>query len=199
LSRRTRSEPEREDSDVVGNVLLKTESTFVVRFGGDGTGETFGRYRFVNNTVLVQDGGSAVFRLFDGIESLSAHNNVFAVVGGGALNMVRMVEANWSSGNAVISGSNNWVADGASNVPASWNGTITGTDPGFADAAAFDFRPIASSVLVDAGSATTADPSGYDFPNALTRMVTAAGQRRASGSGSRGPCWTDRHGAEQGT
>jgi hypothetical protein len=158
---------EREDSDVVGNVLVKTASTFVVRFGGDGTGETFGRYRFVNNTVLVQPGGSAVFRLFDGIESLSAHNNVFVAIGGGGVNMVRTVEANWSTGNELISGSNNWVENGSQNVPGTWTGTVLGDDPGFSDAAGFDLRPLQASALVDAGAATTPDPSGYDFPSPL--------------------------------
>src|SRR4051812_31982538 len=56
----------REDSDVVGNVLRKTQTSSVVRFGGDGTGQSNGRYRFVANTVLTQSGASAVFRLFDG-------------------------------------------------------------------------------------------------------------------------------------
>ncbi len=42
----------REDSDVVGNVLRKRNDFAVVRFGGDGTGQSNGRYRFVNNTVI---------------------------------------------------------------------------------------------------------------------------------------------------
>jgi MYXO-CTERM domain-containing protein len=157
----------REDSDIVGNVLVKKTTTFVARFGGDGTGETHGRYRFVNNTVLVQPGGSAVFRLFHGIESLSVHNNVFAVVGAGTVNMVRMVEADWSTGAPLISGSSNWVASGATNLPATWTGTISGSDPGFTDLGAFDLRPLAASALVDAGSPSTPDPSGYDFPSPL--------------------------------
>ena len=177
----------REDSDVVGNVLVKTADTFVVRFGGDGTGETFGRYRFVNNTVIVQSGGSAVFRLFDGIESLSAHNNVFAVQGGGSLNMLRMVEAAWSSGAPLISGSNNWVASGSSNVPSEWTGTLEGDDPGFTDAAGFDLRPLETSPLVDAAASTTPDPSGYDFPNPLAQPEWLPPLHAVEAAGSAAP------------
>jgi hypothetical protein len=157
----------REDSDVVGNVLVKTANTFVVRFGGDGTGDTSGRYRFVNNTVVTQPGGSAVFRLFDGIESLSVHNNVFFAAGGGTVNMVREVEASWSTGAALVSGSNNWVMSGSSNVPGSWSGTIQGADPGFRDAVGLDLRPIAGASVVDVGAATTPDPSGAPFSSPL--------------------------------
>ena len=45
---------EREDSDVVGNVLYQgytTRSHYPIRVGGDGTAQTFGRFRFVNNTI----------------------------------------------------------------------------------------------------------------------------------------------------
>ena len=48
----------REDSDVVGNVLVKEDTFSVVRFGGDGTGETNGRYRFAFNTVVTQPGAA---------------------------------------------------------------------------------------------------------------------------------------------
>lgn len=176
----------REDSDVVGNVLIKTGSTFVVRFGGDGTGETDGRYRFINNTVITRPGGSAVFRLFDGLESLSVHNNVF--FGDGGVNMVRDVEVSWAGGSARISGSNNWVEAGSSNVPSSWTGTVTGNDPGFLDFDGMDLRPHETSPLVDAGAAATPDPSGSPFPNPLpvplympplhTLQVTGSALRR---------------------
>ena len=88
----------REDSDVVGNVLRKTNTFSVVRFGGDGTGASAGRYRFVYNTVLTQPGGGAVFRLFDPLESVEMHNNVFHGAGGAPVNMLREVEAVWVGG-----------------------------------------------------------------------------------------------------
>ncbi len=67
----------REDSDVVGNVFRKTGNHYMARFGGDGTGQTNGRYRFYGNTVVLAPGSSAVFRLYDGIESVEMHDNVF--------------------------------------------------------------------------------------------------------------------------
>jgi hypothetical protein len=158
--------PPREDSDVVGNVLRKRNGTFyVVRFGGDATGETGGRYRFVNNTVLAST--SAVFRLFDAIESIQMHNNVFLRVDGTGVNIMRTVDANWTTGSEVIAGSNNWVQTGSTNLPSQWTGTLTGADPGFADLASGDLRPAAGSPLIDHGNDAPQDPPGYPFPAPL--------------------------------
>ena len=50
----------------------------VIRVGGDGTGQTFGRYRFANNTIVLgQATTSALFRVFDGIESIEMYGNAF--------------------------------------------------------------------------------------------------------------------------
>lgn len=106
----------REDSDVVGDVLVKRgdgEAFAVVRFGGDGTGQSLERYCFAFNTVLVAPGaGAAVFRLFSGLESVEMHSNIFAMRGGGTVNLLREVEAERTSGRAVA-GTNNWVPTGA--------------------------------------------------------------------------------------
>ncbi|MBL8921227.1 MAG: hypothetical protein JNJ54_20355 [Myxococcaceae bacterium] len=158
----------REDSEVVGNVLRKTATTFVARIGGDATGWSKGRYRFVNNTIIVQPGGSAVFRLFDELESVEMHNNVIAVAGAGTANVMRAVagEMSWVGGTRRVSGSNNWVQMGASNVPMEWTNTRTGSDPGFTMPAGFDYRPLMGSPLVNQG--TTAFPSpGVTFPSPL--------------------------------
>ncbi|HMR11573.1 MAG TPA: hypothetical protein PKA88_37590, partial [Polyangiaceae bacterium] len=157
----------REDSDVVGNVLVKDKASYVVRFGGDGTGETDGRYRFVNNTVITLPGGSAVFRLFHGLESVEMHNNVFWATGSGTVNVVRTVEAQWTQGSALIAGSNNWVKTGGTNIPSQWTGTLSGAAPGFSNASAFDFHPTVSAAIVDKGAATLSGPSGYPFPSPL--------------------------------
>jgi len=157
----------REDSDVVGNVLVKRSSFATVRFGGDGTGQTNGRYRFVNNTVVAAPGGAAVFRLFDGIESLEASNNVLAVRGGGELNVVREVEAVWVTGSTTISGQHNWLQSDAINVPAGFTDSLTGADPGFTSIDDDDLRPADGSPLVDAGAASSTGPAGHELPDPL--------------------------------
>lgn len=71
--------------DVVGNVLVaRDKASSVARFGGDGTGDTFGRTRLVANTVLVDAtvaGTRPLIQLSFGLEAFVAHNNIFAVVG----------------------------------------------------------------------------------------------------------------------
>jgi hypothetical protein len=161
----------REDSDVLGNVFwkrgtaAKNDSNFAVfRVGGDGTGESHGRYRFVNNTIIA--GTGAVFRCFDSLESVEMHNNVFHRPGGG-LNLTRVSDASWTQGHPVFAGSNNWITSGAVNVPAEWKGTLQGSDPGFASLAGRDLRPAAGSPLLNAGNAAPAGPDGFPFPNPL--------------------------------
>jgi hypothetical protein len=177
----------REDSDVVGDVLWKKTTPsggqanfYVVRFGGDGTGQSFGRYRFVNNTVIM--GSSVVFRLFDGIESVEMHNNVFHRPGGGAAPLVRTVEADWSTGET-IAGQNNWVHSDLTNVPSQWTGTLKGTDPMFVNFSAGNLTPSSGDPLVDAGTSDPQSPPGFPFPSPLfppmfeppTRMLGSPG------------------------
>ena len=151
----------REDSDIVGNVLLKRNTFNVVRIGGDGTGQSNGRYRFVNNTILA--GTSAVFRIFDGIESVEMHNNVIHRADGGVVNLVRQLEAAWTDGEQ-IAGSRNWTTSGSINVPAAWTGTSTGASPGFTSIAGNDLRPAAGSPLLDTASAAPASAPAFPFP-----------------------------------
>ncbi len=157
----------REDSDVVGNVLRKTSTSFVARIGGDATGWSKGRYRFVNNTIVTAPGSGAVFRLFDQLESVEMHNNVIVTNGAGAPNVMRAdaSEFMWVSG-VNIAGSNNWVMTGATNVPTQWTGTISGASPGLTNLTA-DVRPVSGSPVVGAGNMTLSGPAGFAFPNPL--------------------------------
>ena len=162
----------REDSDVVGNVLVRANDFSFVRIGGDATGESAGRYRFLNNTFVSNStaNGSAVFRCFDSLESVEMHNNVFySVPAGGGLRIVRDVEANWVSGRK-ISGQHNWLETGSADLPtaAEWTASVTGADPGFMNLAAKDLRPASGSPLIDAGTASGTPPPGFPFPNPLT-------------------------------
>jgi len=156
----------REDSDVVGNVLNHTGNWYTVRVGGDGTGDTSGRYRFVNNTILIKSATKAVFQLFDGVDSIEMHNNVIASTSGSAVNVMDASDGSWVSGRAVA-GTNNWVGSNATNVPAEWKGTIKGTNPGFANLGAYNLTPTSTSPLVNAGVSTTTSPPGHAFPNPL--------------------------------
>ncbi|WP_437876983.1 right-handed parallel beta-helix repeat-containing protein [Sorangium sp. So ce513] len=179
----------REDSDVVGNVFVKTGKHFVARVGGDGTGQTFGRFRFVNNTFLLAPGSNVAIRMFDGIESVEMSNNVFYRRGGGGVDVYVDRSATWATGKALISGTNNWVPNGSSSIPAAWTRTIQGANPGFVNVDALDLRPTASSPLVNAGASWSPSPPGHPFPRPLaaprfapTRAVRAALSRPAAGA-----------------
>jgi hypothetical protein len=168
----------REDSDVVGNVIVHTSAfSAVLRLGGDGTsggrGESFGRYRFVNNTIVrihPNNDTPTVFRLFEGIESLEFHNNVIWRDGPSGVNLVRALEAQWTDGPRVR-GSNNWIESGftlnPANLPVLLSGTITGGNPGFTNLATFDLSPAADSPLLDAGTTATVTAPDYDLANPL--------------------------------
>jgi hypothetical protein len=157
----------REDSDVVGNVLRQNNTFYVARIGGDATGQSKGRYRFVNNTIITMPGGSGVFRLFDELESVEMHNNVFVTNGNGGPDLMRAAsgEFSWVNGTN-IAGSHNWVSNGAKNIPTQWTGTVQGASAGLASLPN-DPRPNAGSPVIDAGAASTAGPTGFAFPNPL--------------------------------
>ena len=162
----------REDSEVIGNVFRKLNDVYTVRIGGDGTGETNGRYRFVNNTFLVQKDNRAVFRLFDGIESVEMHNNAIYAIGGGPATVVRTSDAKWSTKREIIGGTNNWIPKGSQSVPSGWTATIFGTDPLFENLDNLDLRPRMDSPLKDAGAPLTslASPPGFAFPSPKTNI-----------------------------
>lgn len=159
----------REDSDVVGNVLWIKNGTYAVaRVGGDATGQSWGRYRFVNNTILTNSPG-AVFRLFDGIEAIEMHNNVIHRLGSGAPRIVRAVdgEMEWTAAGEQIAGSSNWIETGSSFVPtpAQWTGTLTGSDPGLVDLVAGNLVPALGSPLLGAANPAPAGPPGFALPS----------------------------------
>lgn len=173
----------REDTDIVGNVIVHTSSwTNAIRMGGDLNGRSQGRVRMVNNTVLFNRSGQANVVLVQlGAESLEMHNNViYQAASGAAPAIVRENPASnvetpycgpqgkepWSSGRKVA-GSNNWVQSSAAQVPAEWNGTIRGANPDLANIAQRNLRPQAGSPLIGAGGNSPASPSGFPFPGPL--------------------------------
>jgi len=169
-NKKVNTDTAREDSDVVGNVFqhIPTQGTRMARVGSDGTGETKGRYRFVNNTFILRQGQvSPAVETFEGIESLEMHNNVFFRVGGAPIDkMVLETRTRWVAGR-VSTGSNNWIPTGSAMVPTAWTATITGTDPGFTNISTYDVRPISTSPLVNTGNNAPASPAGHPFINPL--------------------------------
>ncbi len=163
----------REDQDVVGNVIVHSNPAFgaVVRIGGDGSGVSKGRARFVNNTFLLTSGqDTTVFRIFQEMQSVEMHNNVIDVTAGGVPRIIRAVDGElvWTDGRQ-IRGSNNWIESTSSFVPTvgEWAGTLTGTNPGFTNAASFDLRPAAGSPLRNAGNNAPASNPAFAFPGPL--------------------------------
>jgi MYXO-CTERM domain-containing protein len=154
----------REDSDVVGNVLVKHSEWRIARIGGDGTGNTAGRYRFVNNTMVLSESSDVAIGLQQTVETLELHNNVILRTGGGG---AEVWDHNEPEGPAPrIFGSNNWIQRGFTKIPESFTGTISGDDPGFTDMGKMDVRPAEGSPLLDQGASATsiADPP---FPKPL--------------------------------
>jgi hypothetical protein len=117
----------------------------------------------VNNTILC--GARAVFRMFDSLESVEMHNNVFYRIDGNGVQIMRTVEALWTTGAEVIAGEDNWVQTGSTQVPSEWTGTITGGDPGFADLTGGNVRPASGSPLYNTGTDSPSGPPGFSFPS----------------------------------
>ena len=153
----------REDSDVVGNVLVARRYPRNVRIGGDGTGQSRGRYRFAFNTFIHAGAyqTSDIFCHFD-VESVEASNNVFYITAGVVLDDS---ECDWVSGRRV-GGTNNWVHSSAA-FPAEWTGTVRGLDPELEDLSALMLRPVTGSPLIDAGAAAGASPECFAVPEPL--------------------------------
>ena len=160
----------REDSDVVGNVFqhIATQGTRMARVGSDGTGYTNGRYRFVNNTFILRQGQtSPAIEIFEGIESLEVHNNVFFRVGGAPIDKVVLeTRVRWVAGR-VSTGSNNWLPSNSAMIPSGWGGTIFGSNPGFVNISTYDLRLASGSPLINNGDTSPASPAGHPFINPL--------------------------------
>ena len=170
----------REDADVVGNVIVQSGSwPNAIRIGGDLNGRSEGRVRLVNNTIVFTRGGTSHAVMAQlGAGSLEMHNNVVYQTTGGAPTLVKENVVNdtpepcgpqstsvWAAGRKVA-GSYNWVQGGAV-VPSEWTGTLSGSNPGLANVAQWNLRPLSSSVLAGAGANPPAIPSTFPFPSPL--------------------------------
>jgi hypothetical protein len=107
--------------DVVGNVIVVVGGSSMARFGGDATGSTFGRTRFVNNTVLLSESygelnaSQPVIRLDGNLDAFIAHNNIFQVGGNPAKRTMLLVRENddlqWATGSPKVLLTHNYVPD----------------------------------------------------------------------------------------
>ena len=169
-NKKVSTDTKREDSDVVGNVFAHkaTQGTRMVRVGSDGTGQTKGRYRFVNNTFILRQGQvSPAFEIFEGIDSLEVHNNVFYRPGNEPIDKVVLeTRVRWVAGRVSV-GTNNWLPVGSAMIPTGWTGTVFGTNPNFVNLSTLDLRPAVGSALIGAGVNAPASPAGHPFPNPL--------------------------------
>ena len=159
----------REDSDIVGNVIYKTETSHGVvgRWGTDGAGSSNGRYRFVNNTVIISAKLSdQIFRLRGPRQSVEMHNNVFYRQGGAPISLVDSTTPDLGP-NDHCSGANNWMPKGTTRIPPGLTGTIFGTDPRLTSLETYDVAPTNGSPLLDAGRLPTQSPANYPFISPL--------------------------------
>ncbi|MCB1568421.1 MAG: hypothetical protein KDI69_06350 [Xanthomonadales bacterium] len=181
----------REDSDVVGNVIVhSSDFSAIIRLGGDGTGQSQGRYRFANNTIVRINGNNdtpTVFRLFDGLESVQMYNNLIFREGSSAVRLIREVEASWVGGMSRIAGANNYYETGSTFVPPGWTGSLVSAAPGLVNVAGLDLHLSDTSTLKDGGSATSSF-SNYEFPSPLNtpgfdpvRQLQAPGTAKVRG------------------
>jgi len=169
----------REDGEVVGNVIFKTGDFHAVRIGGDGTGDTGGRYRFVNNTFIMA-GPKGVIRLQDRVESIELFNNVFAQAGGGTVTLFRD-ETVRLRGGPLVSGAHNWFPEGSVIDPALERSRL-GRTPGFVDLAAADLRPLPKGALVGAGQRDTSTNATHPLLDALAAPSFEPPARKLDGS-----------------
>ncbi|NOT87524.1 MAG: right-handed parallel beta-helix repeat-containing protein [Lysobacter sp.] len=191
----------REDAELVNNVIVHTATTWphAIRLGGDLNGASDGRVRMVGNTIVFDRPGAATAVYVQlGLGSVEMHNNAIFQTGGAAPAILRenttadmplcapFGTQPWSGARNVF-GTRNWVQSTATFVPPEWTGTVTGSVPGFRDAAQRDFRPLATSPLRNAGINRPPSPAAFPMPWSLPavqydpplRAKLAIGDQRA--------------------
>jgi hypothetical protein len=139
------------DADVIGNVLvIRSDSQgTLVRLGSDGNDSSHGRYNFVNNTIIVQSkvaAGSGLVWLKGQIDAVRLWNNVFF----SEVGPMKILRSESAPPPPVLAGGGNWLPTVAVSSPSAWK-AIRGTDPGFMNADAADYRPAPASPLIGAG------------------------------------------------
>ena len=159
-----RNAPEYRKTFVYGNVLIKQDggNNQAVHYGGDsGTIADYrkGKLYFYNNTLYsIRAGTTVVMRLSTNEEQCDARNNIFFNTAAGT-SLALLAE----SGTLTVA--NNWAKTGWRNSHEGiFDGSVTGgatmvtgSTPGFADAATQDYRLLSTSPAINAGTALHAD------------------------------------------
>jgi len=166
-------DPRYHQTFVYGNVLVEPDgagNSQIVHYGGDGDDEAMFRkgtlYFYANTVVSTRGGNTTLFRCSTEEESVDARNNVVSVTAGGDTLAI-------SAGMGAIALANNW-------LPSDWvdthdqlsgsiddQGNVTGSSPGFIDAAAQDFSLAPGSACLGAAgplaSGASAHPVEYEY------------------------------------
>lgn len=160
-----RNDPAYRKTFVYGNILIKQDggNNQAVHYGGDsGTTADYrkGKLYFYNNTLYsTRAGTTVVLRLSTNEEQADMRNNILFNTAVGA-NMAMLAEA------GTLTLANNWAKTGwrNSHEGAAFTGSVTGgttmltgTAPGFVDAAAQDFHLMSSSQAVNGGTTLNTD------------------------------------------
>lgn len=154
-----RTHPNYHSTFVYGNVLIKQDggNNQSVHYGGDsGTTADYrkGTLYFYNNTLVsTRTGNTVAFRLSTIDESCDARNNIFYVTSAGT-SFALLAET------GTLSLSNNWAKAGWRNsfespfggVVTGGSTFVTGTNPGFVEVAAQNFRLVSGGSAINAGT-----------------------------------------------
>ena len=154
-----RNAPEYRKTFVYGNVLIKPDggNNQTTHYGGDsGTTANYrkGKLYFYNNTIVsTRTGNTVIFRLSTNEDLCDARNNIFYTTNAGT-SLAMLAES------GVLTLTNNWARTGWRNsFESGFDGNVTGgpsfvtgTDPGFMDRAAQDYRLISTGQAVNAGT-----------------------------------------------
>ena len=168
-SQRLRSDPRYQRAYVYGNVLIEpdgTDNNQIVHFGGDsGKLDWYrpGILHFFNNTVVSRrKSTTTLFKLSSGRERVDCRNNLIYVTGPGrnlsilAKDGTVFLNKNWFKQGWVMRRGERPAGDSKSN--------LAGSDPGFVDLSANDFRLRAGASAVRAGSASAPPPKLISAP-----------------------------------
>ncbi len=149
-----------------GNVFLvgaqENDAQIFVMYNDQGFAGKGFHLTMVNNTIIGNGDGAYLVHFTNSSAALNRvqeavldNNVVFDVTRIFGVDAPGV--ANWRA-----SGANDWIGENATSTTGLVNG-VTGTDPGFADAGAMDYRPGPGSALVGNASSTVADLPSREY------------------------------------